>query len=64
MINEKKNLISELSDVYIFVAWVNTLCSDGSNLYRLAKIYARDRNEILQNEEVQRNLEYVKKAKP
>jgi len=51
------------NDVEIFVAWVNTLCCDCSNLYRLAKIYERDRAKIVKEEEVQKYLKYVQEMK-
>jgi len=44
------------TDVEIFVAWVNTLISDGGNLYRLSDIYKKDREKIKNNEEVVTNL--------
>ena len=45
-----------VSDVDIFVAWVNTLVSDGYNLYRLSEIYKKDRNKIIKSKEVINNV--------
>ena len=59
----KKNEPQKIEDVEFFVAWVNTLCCDCSNLYRLARIYERDHKKIKQETEVLQYIKYLDEVK-
>ncbi len=63
MSTKKKEQPQSIPEVELFVAWVNTLISDGYNLYRLTKIYERDHDKILKDSEVKRKLEVFEDIK-
>jgi len=49
-----------VTEVDVFVAWVNTKISDGYNLYRLATIYHADNEKIKSDKEVIGSLKNLK----